>query len=323
MKKQSLRSRSRSGSGTGSGSNTPVPVRHQFDHEVPTVIHHPEEKMTALARLTRRLLLEPGRFATWALGILAVILAVYVAANWTSSSRSKTSELWNSLYTETKPEVLAENARKYRGTAASEWALLHAANEYYTTAMGDLPNNRDVAINNVKKALELYEQIANEAPKDSFQARAALFGKARCMEARNELSQAIAQYELVASTWPGTPEAEQAKEFAEALKKPEAAAFYKELFAYSPPRVTLPPLGSERFNFPGSSSAKGAASKGTTNMGPSATVPPPPVEVTPPGVNELKPAPGTGQIPIDVFGPETTTKTESKTKTKAPPIAPR
>ena len=320
MKKQPLRSRSRSGSapgsGSGSGSTTPIPVRHQFDHEVPTVIHHPEEKMTALARLARRLLLEPGRLATWALGILAVIVAVYVAANWTSSSRTKTSELWNSLYTETKPEVLAENARKYPGTAASQWALLHAANEYYTTAMGDLPNNRDVAISNVRKALELYEQIAKEAPKDSFQARAALVGKARCLEARYELPQAIAQYELVASTWPGTPEAEQAKEFAEALKKPEAAAFYKELFAYSPPRVTLPPLGNERLNFPGSSSAKGAASKGSTS--PSTTVPPPPVEVTPPGVNELKPAPATGQIPIDVFGPET--KPDAKTKT--PPKAP-
>ena len=182
MKKQSLRSRSRAGSGSGpasgSGSTTPIPVRHQFDHEVPTVIHHPEEKMTALARLTQRLLREPGRFATWVLGILAVIGAVYVAANWTSSRRTKTSELWNSLYNpETKPEVLAENAKKYRGTAASEWALLHAANEYYTTAMGDLPNNRDVAINNVNKALELYQQIAKDAPKDSFQARAAALRK--------------------------------------------------------------------------------------------------------------------------------------------------
>ena len=67
MKKQSLRRRS--------GSATPIPVRHQFDHEVPTVIHHPEEKMTALARLTHRVIMEPGKYATWGLGILAVVLA--------------------------------------------------------------------------------------------------------------------------------------------------------------------------------------------------------------------------------------------------------
>ena len=126
MKKQSLRPRSRSGSGTGpaagSGATTPIPVRHQFDHEVPTVIHHPEEKMTALARLTRRLLLEPGKLVSWALGILTVVIALYFVANWTSSSRTKTSELWTKLYTETKPEALAETAKKYAGTAASQWA---------------------------------------------------------------------------------------------------------------------------------------------------------------------------------------------------------
>jgi hypothetical protein len=317
MKKPPLRSRSRSvsGSGSSSGSITPIPVRHQFDHEVPTVIHHPEEKMTALARFTRRLILEPGKFITWALGILAVVLAIFVAANWSSSSRTKTSEVWTKLYAETKPEALAETAKKYPGTPASQWALLHAANEFYSTAMGDLPNNRDVAISNVKRALEIYEQVAGEAPKDSFPARAALFGKARCLEARNELAQAIAQYELVASTWPGSPEAQEAKELAEALKKPEAAAFYKELFAYSPPRVTLPPMGNERLNLPGSTLKKGAASSNGT-MGPTATVPPPPVEVTPPGAKELKPAPGTGQIPIDVFVPET--KPEAKTPPKAP-----
>ena len=55
--------------------------------------------------------------------------------------------------------------------------------------MGDLPNNRDVAVSNLKRALALYEQVEKEAPKDSFQARAALLGKARCLEARNELRQ--------------------------------------------------------------------------------------------------------------------------------------
>ena len=44
MKKQSRRARATSA--------PPIPVRHQFDHVVPTVIHHPEEKMTALARLS-------------------------------------------------------------------------------------------------------------------------------------------------------------------------------------------------------------------------------------------------------------------------------
>ena len=131
--------------------------------------------------------------------------------------------------------------------------LLRAANEYYNTAMGDLPNNRDVAVSNLRKALDLLEQIVQEASKDSYQARAALIGKARCLEARNELAKAIEQYELVAKNWPDSPEAEQAKQTRRALKKPDAAAFYKELYAYSPPKVTLPPLGNEKLDFPGRS----------------------------------------------------------------------
>ena len=74
----------------------------------------------------------------------------------------------------------------------------------------------------------------------------------------------------MAKNWPDSPEAEQAKKLAEALKKPEAAAFYKELYAYSPPKVTLPPLGNEKLNFPGRARA---AAPGTS--APAARIPGP------------------------------------------------
>jgi hypothetical protein len=307
MKKQSLSGRS--------GPTTPIPVRHQFDHEVPTVIHHPEEKMTALARLTRRILMEPGKYTTWALGILVVVLALVVASNWNTSSRTKSTEVWDKLFSPSKPEELSEFAKQHRGTVASEWVLLYAANEFYAKAMSDLPNNRDVAVSNLKKASDLYEQLAKEATKDSFQARAAAMGLARCLESRNELARAIAQYELVASNWPGSAEAEQAKRLAESLKKPEAAAFYKELYAYSPPKFTLPPLGRERFDFP--STTEGFPPLRPSLSSPSGSVPALPVEVTPPDISEIRPAPGTGKLPVDVFAPE------KKVDTKTPPNAPR
>jgi hypothetical protein len=300
MKKQSLRSRA--------NSTTPIPVRHQFDHEVPTVIHHPEEKMTALARLTHRVILDPGKYATWALGILAVVLAIVVVSNWTSSSRSKNSEVWTKLDSAAKPEDLTETAKEFPGIEPTQWALLRAANEYYNTAMADLPNNREVAVSNLRRALDLYDQVATQSPKDSFRARAALFGKARCLEARNELAKAIEQYELVASNWPDSAEADTAKKLVEMLKKPDAASFYKELYAYSPPRVTLPPLGNEKIDFPGrpgaATPAKGTGASSPTNriLGP--------VEVTPPDLSEIQSAPS-GALPGNVFTPEK--KAEPKT----------
>jgi hypothetical protein len=300
MKKQSLRRRS--------VSATPIPVRHQLEHEVPTVIHNPEEKMTALARLTHRVIKNPGKYVSWALGILVVVLSIVIASNWTSSSSTTTTQVWTRLDSATKPEDLTDTAKAYPGTIASEWAFVRAANEYYNTAMADLPTNVEVAVSNLRKALDLFEQVAKEAPKDSYQARTALLGKARCLEARNYLAKAIEQYDLVVKNWPNSPEAEQAKKLAEAIKKPEAAAFYKELYAYSPPKVTLPPLGNERLNFPGRTGGMPSSSPGATSprgmLGP--------LEVTPPDISEIRPAP-TADLPSNVFTPEP----------KATPKAPR
>jgi tetratricopeptide (TPR) repeat protein len=243
MKKQSPRAGS-------SSSVTPVPVRHQFDHVVPTVIHHPEEQMTALGRLVHHVLQEPRKFSTWALSLALGVLAVVVIWNLTTGRQIKSSEAWTKLEAAKKAEERLDVAKEFPNSPASTWAQLQAANEYYNLALADLPNNRDVALPLFKKALDLFDRVASEAPKDSFQARAAALGKARSLEARNELAKAIDQYELVAKNWPGTPEADQAKLIAEGLQKPEAAEFYKELYAYSPTKVTLPPYEKEQVDLP-------------------------------------------------------------------------
>ena len=242
MKKQPTRARS--------SSTQSLPVRHQFDHAVPTVIHRPEEKMTALGRLTHHVLQDPRKYSTWALTLLLGVLAVIVIWNLSSGGRTQSSAAWSKLEMAKKAEQRVDVAKEYPNSPVSMWALLQAATEFYNTALADLPNNRDVALPLFKKAIDLFDQVAAEAPKDSFQARAAVLGKARSLEARNELSKAIEQYELVAKNWPGTPEAAQAKQLAESLQKPEAAAFYKELYAYSPSKVQLPPLSTEELKLP-------------------------------------------------------------------------
>lgn len=128
--------------------------------------------------------------------------------------------------------------------------LLQAASEYYVGAFNDLPRNPEVAHQGFKKSLDLFNQVYREAPKDSFQARVALLGTARSLEASNDLPKAIENYELVVKNWPGTPEAEQAKQLADSLRNSDAASFYKQLYAYSPPRVTLPPMGTQEIPLP-------------------------------------------------------------------------
>jgi len=278
-------------------------VRHQFDHVVPTVIHDPEEKMTALGRWTHRLLKDRQSAATWATVIVCGLLLGVVVWNvgwlW---SRSRTSEVWNEVVAAKKADDRVALAKENPASPAASWALLQAATEFFNQALADMPNNRDVAGPMFKRALDLFEQVARDAPKNSPQARAAAMGKARALEARNELSKAIEQYRLVAKDWPSTPEAAEAAELADALEKPEAAAFYKELFAYSPTEVTLPPLGTGSLSLP-----LGGPTGSLPTPGASSILPEMPIELAPPEVREVK-------------KPETKTPVKVEIKAASPPV---
>jgi tetratricopeptide (TPR) repeat protein len=228
----------------------PVPV-HQLEHAVPTVIHNPEDDMTALGRLTFHVLQDPRKYSTWALSVLLGILAVIFLMNFSSGSNSRSSVAWSKLEAAKKVEEREGVAKEYPKSSAAPWALLQAASEHYMSAFNDLPRNPEVALGEFKKAHDLFDQVYRESPKDSFEARAALLGVARSLEARNDLAKAIEKYDLITTSWPGTPEAEQAKQLADALRNPDAASFYKQLYAYSPPKVTLPPMSTQDLQFPG------------------------------------------------------------------------
>jgi hypothetical protein len=280
-----------------------IPAHHQFDHEVPTVVHDPEEKMTALGRFTYHVIKEPQQYVSWAIWVTAGIVAV--AAVWSIASRGRaaSSDVWDKLGAASKPEDRVELAKAYPNSEAATWVLLQAASEYYNQGLGDMPNNRDVASPLFLKAINLYDKVLAAAPEDSPQAREASLGKARALEARNELAKAVAQYELVMNTYSGTPEADQAKQFLEFIQSPDAASFYKELYAYSPSKVTLPGLGSERIPFgsgatPSSPLGRPFDASSLMNM---------PIEPAPVTIREIKtgaPAPATDTLPADVFAPK-------------------
>lgn len=214
------------------------------------MIHDPEENMMVLARWTHRAMRNPVKFWGAIAVIVAGLLGLVILSNvvWTGSSAN--AEVWAKMESVKSPAGRVQLAEDFPGSSAASWARLQAAAEYYNQGFADLPNNRDVALPNLQKAVANFDEVAKEAPKDSPQARAAALGKARALEARNELPKAIEQYELVVKNWPESTEAAEAKKLAAALKKPEAVAFYKELYAYSPTKVTLPPLGTQNLNMP-------------------------------------------------------------------------
>jgi hypothetical protein len=242
MKKQSSRARAQS---------TPPPVRHQLDHVVPTVIHDPEENMTALGRWASHAMKEPQRYVGWPVALIGGAILAMVVWRLATGGSSNESEQWSKLELARTPTERLDLAKTNPKSPAASWAKLQAATEFLNQALVDLPNERDVSRQASKKALDLFDEIIREAPRDTPPARLAALGKARALEMRNELSRAIEQYELVAKEWRDTPEAEAASRYADALKDPQAAAFYKDLDAYTPPKVTLPPMGTEIVPPPG------------------------------------------------------------------------
>jgi hypothetical protein len=297
--------------------------KHLVEHVVPTVIHDPEEKMPALARWVRHTMANPTRF--WGL-IALVVLAVTGLAIVSSGlplGRSTSDAAWVRLETARTPAERVEIAQEYPNTQARQWALLQAATEYYNQGFNDLPSNRDAALPALKKALDQFEEVAREAPEDSPQASAAALGVARTYEARNELDKAIKQYEKVASTWKGSPEAAEAERYAQALRRPENVAFYKELYAFKPVEATLPPMGQGALTLPPNhppinGPAPGDSVAPLLNFPAPLDLPPPPP--SPPASSS--PAPAPAPAPASPADAPRTEAPQDKGKTTPEPTLP-
>ena len=183
-------------------------------------------------------------------GVCLVVIALGVLASGLSMGRSASDEAWNRLALAKDSADRVKVAEEFPDTPAARWALLQAATETYNKGFRDLPANREAAEPLLRKARTQFEQVVKQSPKDSPQARIAALGVARSLEAHNDLDKAIEQYEYVAKTWPESPEAKHAERLAQALRKPENVAFYKELYAYKPIEATIPPMGTQGFTLP-------------------------------------------------------------------------
>ncbi len=218
-------------------------VKHQLQHVVPTVIHNPEEDLNLLARWLRRAMDNPTRFWSLLGALVLVVVGLAVLGSGISLGRAQSDEAWNELQNTKTPSERAELAEKFPKSPAAQWALLQSAAEFYEKGFLDLPQNRDAAEPQLRKAIDLFQKVADETPDGDPMKRAALLGLARSLEASNKLDRAIEKYELVAKTWPDTADAKLARETAETLRKPESVAFYKQLYEFKPMTATLPPAG--------------------------------------------------------------------------------
>jgi hypothetical protein len=290
---------------------------HEHEHAEPTVIHHPEEDMTALARWLKHGMEQGTKFWLLVAGVVVVLVVVAVISSGLVASKSPTSEAWVELTQAKTPEERLKIAEAYPNTPVASWAKLMSAEEEYSNGIDALttPGKKELAGPRLKKALELFQEVAKDAPKDSSQALGGMLGAARTLEARNELPEAIEQYRLVASKFPNTPEAKQALELAKALEEPVNATFYKELYAYKPPANPGPGLGGPGSLIPPPSSFGTTPGSSLKSFIPDLPLPPG-LDALPPSTSPI-PAPSTTTIPLEAPKTETPKTTEAP-KAEAP-----
>lgn len=300
----------------GTMKDEPRPI-HEHDHATPTVIHHPEEDMTILARWLHRGMEQGPKFWLLVIGSAVALLAVASLLGGLTMGSSSNGQAWVDLIPAKTAEEQLKVAEAHPKTPVADWARLQAAFEEYRNGLEALtdPKQRDLlARPRLDKALELFRRVAEDAPKPSPQARGAAFGVARALEARNDLAEAIKQYRYVAETWRDSPEARQSLVMARALEDPENVAFYKELYAYKAPAAATSP-GSAIPETPAPGKIPGVSAD-LFGPGPARKtflpdpkdlrdLAPPPTAPEAPAKSSEAPRPDSpkGELPIDPFNP--------------------
>ena len=75
----------------------PRATKHQLNHAIPTVIHHPEEDMGVLARWVHQAMEDQTRFWTLIVGVVVVVVGLTVLASGLSLGRAASDEAWTEL----------------------------------------------------------------------------------------------------------------------------------------------------------------------------------------------------------------------------------
>ena len=231
----------------------PPPIRTHSDVDPPaTVIHHYEEDQTLLAKWLQKAMSKGASFWMLAAGTAAVIFAVGYLISGLTSGKSANARAWEQVILAGSAEDFQRVAASEGETAAGRWAALSAASRRYREALNKLPADRDGAAPLLTQALEDFRAIVDDPKADDTLRRLAMVGIARSLETREDLPDAIAEYEKIAKAWPDTDEGKSAAKRADRLKTPEAIAFYKKFNAYKPrpASTTIGPRGTNRLEFP-------------------------------------------------------------------------
>ncbi len=182
-------------------------------------------------------------------GILVVAAAVIW---WSRQSNSSAAEAWTKLESAENVNDFGEVSEKFKGTLAGHWAKLRESELNLQTGLSAMFTDRDVALADLKKAKEGFEQLTAHKPADPAIQERALWGLALTLEATSDsdTSKASEVYQRLLNEIPDTFYKPIAEQRIAALKTGGAKEFYAWFSKQNPkPTESRPKDGSEKDPF--------------------------------------------------------------------------
>ena len=212
--------------------------RHELEHN---------QLADWLAQSTEQLRPHARIIAWTAIGLVVVLVAVL---GWSRWSASVTRATWREFYAALdNTEKLPEFAEKHSDNEAGQMAALILADRLASSAGYELFNNKTLAQDDNRKAMEWYSKVLSNPRKQIIEQRAT-FGLAQAKEIAGDLAEATKLYEQVRQRWPNSVFAIQAQDRLRDLGKQSTKAMYDRLATYDP-RPALTPSGSRPLFNPG------------------------------------------------------------------------
>ena len=170
------------------------------------------------------------------LGLCGVILVAAVVIYWSRSSAASAGDAWTQFSAATNAEDYANVAEEFPGTQVAAWARLLEAQNHLGTGMQSMFTNRAAAISDLKAAEKRFQIILVDSSVPEDVREGALFGMARCLEAKSDshTDSAIEVYEKLVREFPDSVYTELAQKRIDVLKTQEAKDFYAWFSAQKP-----------------------------------------------------------------------------------------
>lgn len=201
-------------------------------------------------------------------GLLAVVAIVFIVRLTSNSISSNEQQAWDSYTMATLPgrvdvDALKAAATQYAGETVGELAQLAWADSQLANGCQNFFSNKKQAVEQLDAALEEYKKIATSSADSNLRGRAQL-GVAKTLEAKGDLTDAIAAYEKVTGAFSEiaderakTLEELGAKDYASWLASAEGARRPSNFGRGARPDFSVDPL-----DLPGSDTSTGGVTGG-------------------------------------------------------------